>query len=65
MESQEETKEEVTKSKSRGRAMVEDSDVNRGDGGADEWETTVDWWEIEDGTGGRGTTLFSHKWKTI
>lgn len=63
MESQEETKEEVTKSRSRKR--VEESDENRGDRGADEGESNTDWWEIEGETGRRGTALFSHEWKTI
>lgn len=65
MESQEETKEEVTKSRSRRTTMVEESDENRGDGGADEGESNTDWWEIEGKTGKRGTALFSHEGKTI
>lgn len=65
MESQEETKEEVTKSKSRRRAMVEESDEKREDGGADEGESNTDWWEIEGKIGRRGTALFSCKWQTI
>lgn len=45
--------------------MVEESDGNRGDEGADEGESSSDRWEIEGKTGRRGTALFSHEWKTI
>lgn len=33
--------------KSRRRLMVEERDENRGDRGADEWGSRMDWWEIE------------------
>lgn len=55
--------EEVTKSRSRMRAMVEENDENRGDGGADEGESN--WWEIKGKTGIRGTALSLYEWKTI